>query len=517
MKKITKEQIIKDLQQVAKKFKKEFPNSKDNITRDYYRSSGKYGTEVEKIFGTFKNASQEVFKDEKGISREDILIKKVESKIKKRYFISAVVPDQKINSQFMQSIETYCSKNNAKLILLLMRGVKKDATFSKEFYDKYSENIATEVIFNNNCEALDFKLLPQMNLSLTGLDEINNTKSLIIASTKQYLETIANRIEEFPHLLWSTGCINYPEYRDDRPGKIATKQHTIGGLVLEVVDSELFHIRPVECDDKNGFCDLGIYYKQQKVSLMKSDIVLGDVHCGVEDPIAIKVCIEMIKTLKCDKVYIHDLFDAASVNPHEEDNLLAQYLRVKHQQSLDNELQYLGRFLEDFTKTISNREFIVIPSNHNDFIDRWLKKGQFVFSGAFNAKLGAELFIHLLEKENPIQYYLHSRNFVKKLNLKFPKRNDKLNSYGIDIIHGDRGVGGAKGSIKSFTKCYGKNSSGHNHTPSKYKLSSRTGTNSQKDLLYVEGTISGWMATQDIIYENGTSQLVTIIDGKWRM
>ena len=170
---------------------------------------------------------KEVFPKNKGKSRDDLFIKRREDKKGQRYFISAVVPDQKINTQFMKSIETYCIKNNAKLILLTMRGVKKDASFSKEFCDNYTDTLATEVNFNNNCEALDFKLLPQMNLSLTGLDEINNTKSLIIASTKQYLEVIANRVEDYPHLLWSTGCINYPEYRDDRAGKIASKQHSI--------------------------------------------------------------------------------------------------------------------------------------------------------------------------------------------------------------------------------------------------------------------------------------------------
>jgi len=60
---ITKEQIIKDLKKIIQKYQKEFPNSKQIITRDYYRKYGKYNKEYESLFGNFDNLKNEIKDD----------------------------------------------------------------------------------------------------------------------------------------------------------------------------------------------------------------------------------------------------------------------------------------------------------------------------------------------------------------------------------------------------------------------------------------------------------------------
>lgn len=62
-KQISKEAIIKDLQKVIKKYQKEFPESKQSITRDYYRQYGKYEKEAESMFGSFDNFKNQIKKD----------------------------------------------------------------------------------------------------------------------------------------------------------------------------------------------------------------------------------------------------------------------------------------------------------------------------------------------------------------------------------------------------------------------------------------------------------------------
>ena len=58
--------------------------------------------------------------------------------------------------------------------------------------------------------------------------------------------------------------------------------------------------------------------------------------------------------------------------------------------------------LEEYSKDCSdNLEECKIPLN------------EFVFDSPKNAKLGAELFSHYLDGENPIEYYLKSRGFLK--------------------------------------------------------------------------------------------------------
>jgi len=60
-----KEEIVKDITLWNSKFLHEFPDL-NIITRDYYRSNGKYkDTQINKYFGSFKNAVKEIFnKDE---------------------------------------------------------------------------------------------------------------------------------------------------------------------------------------------------------------------------------------------------------------------------------------------------------------------------------------------------------------------------------------------------------------------------------------------------------------------
>jgi len=515
---VSKETLIKDIQLVSKKYKKQFPDSKEPITRDYYRSNGKYSKEVEKEFGSFKNVIKEVFPKNKGKSRDDIDVKFTNKESSKRYIVSAIVAGQKVHESFVEAMINYCTKNNAELILLVMRGVKKDDMFSNETWDKYSKYFHTEFIFNNNLRAMDFRLLPQQIVSLTGLDRIARSNSVIVAHTKQQIISIANHINEYPHLMYSTGVCTLPNYSDDRIGRIAMQDHTVSGLVVEVVDKTKFHIRNFQADKTGSFVDLGIKYSAKDTKKISSDYVMGDLHVGCECSIAIQQSKEIIKQLGCKNIYFNDLFDGGSVNHHEKDNMFAKYNRPIHQQTLENELNYLGNFLKEFTQDIEDRNFIVVASNHDDFVNRWLAKGEFVFDSPSNAKLGAELFAHYLDGKNPIEYYLRSRNLISKnVNIVFAELNDNLNSYGYDILHGHRGVGGGNASIKSFDRCYDKNVTAHTHSPKRFRGSLVVGTNSLLDQPYIAGSGSAWMHSDAIIYENGTDQLINKIEGSWKL
>lgn len=214
---------------------------------------------------------------------------------------------------------------------------------------------------------------------------------------------------------------------------------------------------------------------------------------------------------------MNDIFDAQSINHHVEKNIKAKYNRKEHQASLTAELDYLGEFINDFAAKTKYKEIIVVPSNHDYFVDRYLNEGRFVMDTPQNAKLACELFVPHLDGINPIFYYLKSRKFLQKIKLSFPKRNDKLESYGYDIIHGDKGNSGAKGTPRAFTKCYGKNISGNIHTPGIFKFSVQVGALCLLDQSYIEGYGSGWLHTSAFTYDNGTYQLISIIDGEWRM
>jgi hypothetical protein len=198
-------------------------------------------------------------------------------------------------------------------------------------------------------------------------------------------------------------------------------------------------------------------------------------------------------------------------------SLLDRYKLKDHQKTLQAELDYLGKFLEGFSKGIEDRKFIVLPSNHNEFLNRYLTEGRFTQDIPENCKLACELFYNHLERGvDPIDFYLESRNFSIP-NLRFASYDDHIMEYGFNIHHGHVGNNGAKGSLKSFDRCYEKSISGHSHSPAIFRDSFRVGTLSLFKLGYNEKGGSSWMHTNALVYPNGTCQLVHIIEGDWRL
>ena len=57
---------------------------------------------------------------------------------------------------------------------------------------------------------------------------------MIIAHSKQQMIVVPTGMKMNPHMLWSTGSITLPYYRQTRSGKLALVEHVEGGLIIEV-------------------------------------------------------------------------------------------------------------------------------------------------------------------------------------------------------------------------------------------------------------------------------------------
>lgn len=64
---MTREELITDLQQVAKKYNTEFPNSKSYCTRDYYLKYGISSNAYKKIFGTFSEFKEAAIEEDENV------------------------------------------------------------------------------------------------------------------------------------------------------------------------------------------------------------------------------------------------------------------------------------------------------------------------------------------------------------------------------------------------------------------------------------------------------------------
>ena len=172
--------------------------------------------------------------------------------------------------------------------------------------------------------------------------------------------------------------------------------------------------------------------------------------------------------------------------------------------TIDEMLTHLEKF-ESFDNVV------IVRSNHDDFVDRWLKNEDWKKQPTYkNAPLYMDLSSRLLKQ------YAKNPGDVKGvipdiINDKFPDfitlgRNDsyKVNSWELGQ-HGDVGSNGTRGSLPQFRKLNTKIVVGHYHTPGRKDGALSVGTTTKLRVGYNNGP-STWLQSHVIIHKNGRAQ-----------
>jgi len=190
--------------------------------------------------------------------------------------------------------------------------------------------------------------------------------------------------------------------------------------------------------------------------------------------------------------------------------------------SLEQELLDNSRELHEIRKVAGDgTEIVIVRSNHDEFIDRYLQEGRYL-KELHNWRIGHELALACYNPENP---KLRIKNPLREglaryggipKNVTFLERNQDYKVLGWQLgAHGDKGANGSRGSMKSMENAYGKSITGHSHTPGILRNVFVVGTSTHLTLSYNAGP-SSWMNTHAMLWANGKPQLVHILDGKWR-
>lgn len=509
------EQVIEDLQKLSKKFAKETGQKTEDIPRDYFRANTKY-TDFEKL-SSYKKLKELAFTRDV-LTRQDIEQHgKSSNKSEKRYFVTAVVAGQSINKKFWNNVQSFCKKNNAELILLPMRGVKKIDEIYDEDIKNFEDYLYTEYVFCSNLKAMDMMLSPQHINPLSRLKRLGQKKySLVIASPKQFMEVVPVGTNCSPHVLFSTGVItNCQHYAKNPVGVIAGQDHTIGGLVIEVNDKQEFFVRQVQADNKGGFWDLEVYYNDEQIPSDIS-IYLGDYHIGWHNKVAVAATKELVRLVKPKKVIMGDVFDGTSISHHHIGNNKAQVERPEHLETLEKELNCVGEELCTWVKEFPDTQIYILDSNHHDHLIQYLSFARYV-DDPQNHRLALKLAVWMLDKKNPIEEYINEK-FKITDKIIWLKSDDSLKVKGIELaLHGHKGANGRFGTAQSLEDSYGSCVVGHHHTPQIFRNVRIVGTLSIYELPYTKGYSSSWLNTNALIYGNGQVTLSTIIDGSFRI
>jgi hypothetical protein len=444
----------------------------------------------------------------------------------KRFVISTAISGQKVHSEFLESIENYCSRNNAKLLLIPCHDPAHNLDNEIEWHMDDTlvdfDWVFEKLDLNSNVHISEIRVTAKQINPTTGLGRfVQELGSAIFGSSKQSLEFVPVSKIKYPHALMSTGAISLPNYKTSkgnslRTAYIAHHDHKIGALIVEIQDDKIYHFRQIQADEKGGFCDIGKYYLKNSIKNVRSKLVIGDYHSGQHDESAERAWLELCKEAHVDEVILHDLHNGLATNHHDAHKMVTQAKRAAlGLLDAKKELGITGSVLNRWTTAVD--KVTVTKSNHDEFLERWLEEARFA-KDPYNFQLGCKLADAMVDGKDPlIEGVTLYGNLKHPKRINWLKRDQDYRIFGHENgAHGDVGPGGSKGTKIGLEKSYFSATIAHSHTAGILREVFQVGTTSWFDLDYNRGA-SSWMHCSCLEYDNGNRQLINSIRGEYRL
>lgn len=451
-----------------------------------------------------------------------------------RFVITSAQNGTPIHENAFASLQQYCNYNNAELIVIPVRYKNPTSRWTaSQANEEVWASAVTPYLYNQRkklCANLillgDIKTQPTAAHPLSGFESITHGESGILGHTKRQLVCVPTPSHRFPKLMTTTGAITVANYTDSKAGKKGEFHHVLGATVVEI-SGKKFHMRQVTMDGTSGnFIDWNKLYTPAGVvdAPRLAGLILGDTHLRFMDPTVRAATFGpdgIVSQLDPVEVVFHDLLDGYSRNPHHKGNPFIEL--AKRQVGYHNVKEEVMEAIEFLERIATNRKAVVVPSNHDDFLRRWVidtdwrldvDNADFYLETALAMVRSTRMGKGGTEYENPFTYWI--RKIADNPLIITPYMDQSYTIAGVECgFHGHRGPNGARGTILNLSKIGVKVNSGHGHTPGIEYGHYRAGTSSMLKLEYTEGP-SSWMHTHILQYADGKRSLLNIIDGEFR-
>lgn len=454
--------------------------------------------------------SSELFQEAKKRATED----------KQTFLISWAQNATPIHKNFVKNLKAYAEDLDAGLHIIAGRYSNPTSVFADKEQDWWAPEVVPylDAARHNIHEYMqilsDVKIPPTASTPLSGLNSITGLESCIVGHPRQQVKSLPI-LDGYPSkLLMSTGACTVANYTDSKSGKKGEFHHSIGFTIVEL-DGEHFHVRQVSADDKGNFYDL---FKRVKNGKVLENVegaeaaVLGDIHIAHNDVKATEVSFKLLDEMKPKHTMLHDIIDCESISHHEENDPFRVMQKEENGTGdLKKELQIMLQWAKDRLKY----NLVVVRSNHDDFLDRWLRSTD--WRKARNKRMflyGAGILANedVAQKKGVISYLLEDAfgEDITCLGL-----DDSYRVLGWELgVHGHVGANGSRGSANQYKQMNTKMITGHTHSPSRQDGHMCVGTLSGLRVGYNKGA-SSWMHANALIYPDGKAQLIYIVGGKY--
>jgi hypothetical protein len=376
----------------------------------------------------------------------------------------------------------------------------------------------------------DVKTQPTASDPLRGFEALSLGESGILGHTKLQMRMIPTPSHRYPKMMTTTGAVTVPNYTDSRAGKLGEFHHCLGALIVEI-DGKAFHLRHLNANKSTGaFTDIdttftpeGAFEAERAIAL-----IMGDTHVDYICPRVERATFGeggILNTVNPKYLVWHDLLDGYSANPHHKNNpFLSSAKRDRGLDLIRPEIDRAVQYVLCHTK--GDRESLVVSSNHNDFVRRYMLTQDWREDPS-NAAFYLQTALHLVgqmkigpsgfEMPDPFAYWFDLLSSGKNKNVRVLGSEESFTRAGVEMaMHGDRGPNGSRGSARNLRRIGVRSVIGHSHSPAIEEGCYQVGTSTALKLEYNTGP-SAWLNTHCILHHDGKRQLISVIDGSWRL
>lgn len=432
-----------------------------------------------------------------------------------------------INGPMLKNMKAYCEflekKLSVKCGILVIPARYRNPTSptesagqrADEWWDHHVDELLyyNKIMFGDALISADSRVVPTANMPLTGYESLADENHLVLGHPRLHLTTLPRFKGEKLRIMTTTGFLTVKNYSRSKAGDKGFAHHAYGFVMLEKKDEDTCYApRPVKVNRDGTFTDVFYHVKDQEVSLIEKSLgyIYGDIHHREINKGKMLMSNTLAKFLNPEKIVFHDLFDGATVNPHESDDLFIRKLKIRNGLNLiDEEVEDALDFLDEIKNTLKG-EIFVVQSNHDDFLDRHINKfnwkNDLHNSEAYLKYAVIQQSVDLTKHGNILGYLIYDKFGGE---IKYLKNCDPLRISNYQCgHHGDYGVNGARGNITSFKKLNTKMIHGHGHSPTMLDGVTMVGVSCNLWQYYNSNGMSSWAYADSIIHESGNNQLI---------
>lgn len=465
----------------------------------------------------------------------------------KRFIISSIQNNTHVHGKFLDALKFYAGEIDAELLIfpfIYNKNAFQNGEGGKDIW--YACEVTPylqkeSVWLGEGCKvaAMAFNILPTAKNPLSGLSEaIGTAEAMIVPHASLAHENIAVLGAQYGATvpgMYSTGTVGLRNYIQQAAGQKAENRHNFAALIVEFNDNGQFWIRQIETDESGEFQDLrnNVYYDGSFSGnwvMADEDIAVinyGDIHAEKLDEklahvlwgfntAADDINATLLDYLRPKYQMLHDLCDFSALNHHNRDNPHHNIKVNLAGDSVRGDLAMVADVLEFVERPFC--ETVVVRSNHDDAIDRWLMDTKYdPRKDPVNSEIYYRLQVRAIENFKLGQHFdalYHALEFATNTqynDVKFLKASESFKINGVELgEHGHSGTNGSRGSPKQFSNKV--MTTGHTHTSSIYGGCYTAGVTGLLAMGYNETGASSWVQSCVVQYPTGKRAIIHVKD-----